>query len=472
MRRILSFFLVFCLCLNLTGCRSEGQTGETGESEKVPEAELDKQALEMAGQYLEKMTLEEKIGQMFLVDVDKLLKGGRAVTASSPELLQAIERYKVGGIMLGRGNVQSTDQVKSLINDIQQATGENGNLTIPLYIGTEEEGGGEKSIAASTETITSTGYVSPAEMGKNMTESQLENTGEVIAGELAGLGFNLNLAPTADVAGTGQPADEQAGRDRVIAVIGKEPVAPNTSGRKISKAKRKKKWKAYRRRLKQYNAKYDALVQAYSEARYNDSCFSEDGEKVGEAVSAMVKGMHTAGSNGICTVLKMFPGISAVAGYHKLVGREIDTGLSRLRRENLAPFSAGIDAGTDAIMVGHVTVSKVDSSAPASLSKTIMMDMLRDEMGFDGIVLTEQMDVPAITEQYTTDQAVRQAITSGADMIYNPEDLEVAISSIRQAVMAQEIEEKVIDQAVLRILHNKLLRGICKGTTEEGATAQ
>ena len=119
-----------------------------------------------------------------------------------------------------------------------------------------------------------------------------------------------------------------------------------------------------------------------------------------------------------------------------------------------------------------MTVSKVDSSAPASLSKTIMMDMLRDEMGFDGIVLTEQMDVPAITEQYTTDQAVRQAITSGADMIYNPEDLEVAISSIRQAVMAQEIEEKVIDQAVLRILHNKLLRGICKGTTEEGATAQ
>ena len=168
----------------------------------------------------------------------------------------------------------------------------------------------------------------------------------------------------------------------------------------------------------------------------------------------------------------MFPGISAVAGYHKLVGREIDTGLSRLRRENLAPFSAGIDAGTDAIMVGHVTVSKVDSSAPASLSKTIMMDMLRDEMGFDGIVLTEQMDVPAITEQYTTDQAVRQAITSGADMIYNPEDLEVAISSLRQAVMAQEIEEKVIDQAVLRILHNKLLRGICKGTTEERATAQ
>ena len=86
---------------------------------------------------MKKMTLEEKIGQMFLVDVDKLLKGGRAVTASSPELLQAIERYKVGGIMLGRGNVQSTDQVKSLINDIQQATGENGNLTISLYIGTE-----------------------------------------------------------------------------------------------------------------------------------------------------------------------------------------------------------------------------------------------------------------------------------------------------------------------------------------------
>lgn len=466
MKKIICIFLAFCLCFSVMGCNgNEGSGTEPDVPEKLSQGELQQQAFEKADEYVRQMTLEEKIGQMFLMDVDKLVEGSGSVTEASPELLETIQRYKIGGVVFQAQNIQSAQQIMALTSQVRQsaeaaAAVSGGAVVIPLYIGTEEEGGGDNSIAAGTDTITSTGYVSPAEMGENMTVTQLQNTGEVIAAELDGLGFNLNFAPAADVAQEGIPVSERTVNEGIRSVVGEKPQYTNKLGKKLSKSKQKKKWKAYQSTLKEYNKKYKACMEAYAEQNYNASCFGTDQDKVAEAVSAIITGMHKGKENGICTVLKMFPGISAVVEYHRLAEREIDTGLSKLRRENLVPFAAGIDAGTDFIMVGHVIVSKVDEGTLASLSKTILTDMLRDEMGFNGIILTEQLDVPVITNRYTTKQAVVKAVLAGADMIYNPDDLEVAISSIEQAVIAGEIEENVIDQAVLRILQNKFLRGI------------
>lgn len=462
MKRITCVFLIICLCLNLAGCSSEaeGSGDDVQEPEKLSEEELDSQAFQMAGEYIKNMTLVEKIGQMFLLDADRLVEGEKAVTGVSSELLGTIEKYKIGGIVFGRQNIQTADQITAMVQDVKQSVAASVEMEIPLYIGTEEEGGGKKSIAAATDTITSTGYVSPAEMGKNMTEGQLENTGEVIATELTGLGFNLNFAPSADIAGTAQPVDGQAVSSAAVSVLGEEPVPPDMSGKKRSKAKRRRLMKAYEKKLSEYRAKWDAFMEKWTEKDYNSSCFGEEEEHVGEAAAAMVQGMHAVGDYGISTVLKVFPGITPVAENHKLVKSRIDTGLSRLRRTNLAPFAAGIQAGTDFIMVGHVALGKVDHDTPASLSETIMTGLLRNEMGFEGIILTEQMDVPVITSEYTTEQAVVRAIISGADMIYNPENLEAAVSSVEQAVLSQQIEEERIDQAVLRILQNKIRRGI------------
>lgn len=469
MKRIVCFFLILCLCLNVSGCKSQDKEGGEADAPKqMSEAEKEKQALKEAGVYVKGMTLEEKIGQMFLVDADRLVKGDKPVTDISPELLGTIEKYKIGGVVFGRQNIQSADQIRNLVQEIRQKIAASAAMDIPLYIGTEEEGGGENSIAAVTDSITSTGYVSPAEMGKNMTEVQFENTGEVIAEELTGLGFNLNLAPTADVIQQEQPVDERSVRHGAVSVVGQKPVPEDLTGKKISEKKQKRKWRAYQKKLKEYNERYDAVIQAYTEENYGESCFSEDGDRAGEAAAAIVKGMHAAGESGICTMMKTFPGICSVARYHKLANTEIETGLSRFRRENLVPFSAGIDAGTDMIMVGHVTVAKVDKEAPASLSRTIMTDMLRDEMGFEGILVTEQMDVPVITNQYSTEEAVIRAIKAGADMIYNPQHLKEAVSAVKQAVASGEIEEEVIDQAVLRILKSKLLRGICDASDAQG----
>lgn len=469
MKRMVCFFLIFCLCLNVAGCNDHGKDVDGADApEQMSEAEQEKQAFKKAEKYVKGMALEEKIGQMFLVDADRLVKGDKPVTAISPELLGTIEKYKLGGVIFGRQNIENSDQIRALVEEIRQKIRTSADMDIPLYIGTEEEGGGQNSIAATTDSITSTGYVSPAEMGENMTEVQLENTGQVIAEELTGLGFNLNLAPTADIMQQEQPVNERAVSHSAVSVVGQKPVPDDMSGKKLSEKKRKRKWRAYQKKLKAYHEAYDAFLRTYTEENYKENCFSEDGDQAGEAAAALVKGMHTAGDHGICTVMKTFPGICAVARYHKLVNTEIQTGLSRFRRENLVSFSAGMDAGTDMIMVGHVTVAKVDKQAPASLSRTIMTDMIREEMGFEGILVTEQMDVPVITNEYSTEEAVLRAVQAGADIIYNPQNLKEAVSSLKQAVVSGQIKEEVIDQAVLRILKNKLMRGICEVSAVEG----
>lgn len=466
MKRITCIFLVFCLCLNLAGCTNAGDGGE-GLNQPASQEAADK-ALKLAYQQLKKMTLEEKIGQMFIVDLDKLTDD-KPVTDFDVNVLEKIEKYKLGGVILGKQNVLGADQIKSLTQWLRESVQTSTQINVPLYIGTQEEGGGDKSIAAANDDITSTGYTSPSEMGENMTESQFESTGERIADELLELGFNLNLAPKADVTEQQTVVNQQEVSGSAISVIGEKPVQ-KTLGKKASKAKKKKNEKAYKKELETYNAKWDAFMKLYREDNYADSCFGADEDKAGEAVAAMITGMHStraADMTELCTVMNVFPGISSVAQYHQIIPTQIDTGVSRLRRVNLTPFEAGIEAGTDFVMVGHVILSKIDPSELATVSKTIITKLLRKELGFEGVILTEQMDVPVITNQYSTGQAVIKAIVAGADMIYNPQNLDEAMYAVKRAVMFGEIDEKVINQAVLRILQNKYMRGICGGLADD-----
>lgn len=453
MKRITGIFLVICLCLNLAGCGSDVKNHvEVPEQTSKGTAKTisPDQAFEAAGRIVKNMTLEEKIGQMFLVDIDKLADSDKPVTEISDEIIQAVEKYQIGGVVLGNQNILGAEQVKALNQALSECSG------IPMYIGTEEEGGGKKSIAVNHDDIKATGYTSPAEMGKSMTEGQLEDTGGVIAKELSGLGFNLNFAPAAEVSEPEKMVDAGVVSEAAMSAAGPAPEYKEPS-KKISKAKKKKRLKAYQRKVQEYEKKQKAIIEAYTESEYYQSCFSSDEDKVSEAVSAMVKGMR---EGGVATALKTFPGISSVIRYHKLVEMDIDTGLSRLRRVNFAPFSAGIDAGTDMIMAAHVSMSKIHGDTPATLSKTILSELLRKELGFEGIILTESMDVPVITNEYTTEQAVIKAVVAGADMIYNPENLEEAITALERAVMFHEIDEKTINQAVLRILQRKIMQGV------------
>lgn len=464
MRKIIGIFLVFCLCFSLAGCginKNEEKNKNTSNSEMTAD-----KAMKKAAKILKKMTLEEKIGQMILVDIDYLSQDEKDVTEVSEELLEAIETYKIGGVVLGNQNIENKEQIQTLIQEISNYVEKNDELKVPLYYGTQEQGGGTKSIAANNKDIKATGYTSPAEMGANMTEGQLEDTGELIAGELLELGFNLNLAPSADIRQSEKVINvaevESIALENNLEILGERPEY-KPSAKKVSKKKEKKRLAAYEKKLQNYEDKCRLFIEKYREDNYGESCFGEEADKVSEAVVAMVKGMHAVSSDegqSVSTVLTTFPGISSVARYHKLTMVDVDKALSTLRKENLKPFAEGIDAGTDFVMVGHVALTKIDGKTPASLSKIIISKLLREEMGFEGVVVTEEMNLPVIVSEYTTEQAVVKAVVSGADVIYNPKDIDEAVFALKRAVMFGEIEEKVVDQAVLRILQNKILRNV------------
>ncbi len=459
MKKIVSICMIICFCFQLIGCSKDTGTKpdpSTTKSEEKNTTLTKEKAFKKAGKLVKKMTLEEKLGQLFIVDLDKLTENEEPVTELTEEVRQLIAQYQLGGVVLDGDNIQNEEQIKALNKELAAC------LEIPMYIGTEEEGGGEHSIANNNEELSGTGYVTPQEMGKNMTQDQIRDTGKVIGKELVDLGFNLNFAPTADVFEMSSITDVEAATLSAGNALGDEApkleqfLKKNKKG-KISKKKRKKAMKQYAKAMDEHYKKVEKLLKECTEEKYIERCFGGEEDKVSDAVAAMVEGMH---SEKVATVLKTFPGISPVVRYHKLVLGDINTGVSRLRRINFAPYAAGIEAGADMIMVGHVALSKVDENTPASMSRVIMSDLLRDEMDFEGVVMTEPMDLPVITTEYTTEQAVIRAIVSGASVIYNPEDLEEAMSALKRAILFQEIDEKVINQAVLRVLQNKLMRGI------------
>lgn len=455
MRKIISMCLILCLCLQMIGCSRETGEGSDvlpGKNEEKNETLSSEEAFEKAGKIVKKMSLDEKLGQLFILDLDKLSKDGEAVTELTDEIRKSIKKYKLAGVVLDEENICEKEQVKALTGDLADC------LEIPMYIATEEEGGGEHSIAGKKKEIFSTGYLSPWEMGKNMTQDQIRDTGKVIGEELTDLGFNLNFAPTADVFEVGSAGDAEAAAQSACAAFAAEPMSLEQYAKVISKGGKKTEPVHDEKALDKYVKKGgEKLLKKLTEENYIERCFGDNEDQVSDCVSAMVEGMHTGK---VATVLKTFPGIAPVVRYHKLVIGKIDTGVSRLRRVNFAPYEAGIKAGADVIMVGHVALTKIDADTPASMSKVIMSELLRDEMDFEGVIMTEAMDLPVITNEYTTEQAVIRAIVSGASMIYNPADLDEAVFALKRALLFQEIDEKRINQAVLRVIQNKLMRGI------------
>lgn len=449
MKRILSIFLVLCLCITMCGCSLQKKKGASGSTEN---ALTEEEVLKQAGKILKKMTLDEKVGQMILVDLNELSEDGKPVTKLTKEIKEKLENNHIGGVLLGNSNVESVEQIQKLTGELQAIEG------ITLYIGTEEEGGGTRSIAVNNKEIDGTGYVSPADMGKNMSEDQLEDSGAMIAKELKNLGFNLNLAPCADVwkvENVGKVFWDEI-RNLAMQEVGPAPVEPKIK-KKMSKKKVKKLKQKYEKERASYEKKVQAYIDRYTVDDANQSCFSSEEDIVSTAVEAMVTGMK---SQGIATAVKTFPGTAPVARYHQLIPCQITTGLSKLRRENFSTFSSAIDAGTNMMMAGHVWLTKIDKELPVSLSPTILSDVVRKELGFEGVVFTEALNVPVIINQYSPEEAELKAVIAGADMLYNPVDVEEAVFHLSRAVMFGDIDEKQIDQAVLRILQDKIQQGI------------
>lgn len=187
-----------------------------------------------------------------------------------------------------------------------------------------------------------------------------------------------------------------------------------------------------------------------------DRAYSDDFNQAAELVAAAVEGFRAGGA--ACT-LKHFPGHGNTSADSHYGAVYVERTLEELRGAELLPFQAGIDAGADAVMVGHLIVSDIDSE-PAPFSYKIVTELLREEMGFTGVVMTDGLQMKAMTDHYSSADIAVKAIKAGVDMLLCPLDLKAAVSAVTQAVESGEISEERLNESVLRILELKLRQGM------------
>lgn len=195
----------------------------------------------------------------------------------------------------------------------------------------------------------------------------------------------------------------------------------------------------------------------------NTRSFGEDPKQVGDFVAAYIKGAH---EGGMLVTAKHFPGHGDTATDSHLGLAQVTGDRARLNAVELPPFKRAIDAGVDAVMVAHVTVPALDSEANrvATTSSPVVDGLLRKEMGFKGVVVTDALDMAGLTRIYANDigRAAVESFKAGNDVLLLPADLDASYRSMMQAVQSGEITQARLDQSVRKILELKASLGLNK----------
>ncbi|MDU6816192.1 MAG: glycoside hydrolase family 3 protein [Veillonella sp.] len=376
-RRIVAATMIGALALT-TGCglhnpftsKAEPVTYESvAQSELSPEEKVDKLVANMSD--------ADKVGQLLMIGIH-----GKTLNDDAKFMLN---EYRVGGIILFDRNMESKDQVKSLITDINK-TSKSAGLT-PLFIGIDQEGG---AVARMEDQLIK---VPPAEeLGKEPIE-QAVSLAKQSGTELKDLGFNINFAPVADLGLT-----------------------------------------------------------------YGRS-FSTNPDDVVRYASAVGKAYDEAG---LWYSYKHFPGIGKTD-----VDLHADTSVVPVSKETLLNEDTKVfvdlikqsKPNTYAIMVSHAMYPQIDPDHPSSLSKAIITDWLRKDMGYNGVVVTDDMDMGALAKHYTFGDMAVQSILAGSDILlvcHEYEHMQEAYNGLMKAVKDGRISKERLDESVKRILLMKM----------------
>lgn len=182
--------------------------------------------------------------------------------------------------------------------------------------------------------------------------------------------------------------------------------------------------------------------------------FGSDASVVADMVTKELEGLS---SQGVFGVVKHFPGHGGVSGDSHDGAVTMDKSLEELMQTEFVPFQKAVENGVSFVMVGHISVPQVvGDNTPASLSQMMVSNVLREQLGYQGIVITDAMNMGAITGSYTADQAAVMAVNAGVDMILMPQDYETAYNGLLQAVQDGTITEDRINESVTRIVKVKL----------------
>ena len=181
--------------------------------------------------------------------------------------------------------------------------------------------------------------------------------------------------------------------------------------------------------------------------------YSDEPEEAAALVSAAVRGFH---AGGVACVLKHFPGHGDTAEDSHDTAAYCSKTLEELEACELIPFAAGMAAGADMVMVGHITLPALDPEHPATLSRDVVTGLLRERMGYDGVVITDALRMGALSgERADAAEAAVLAVEAGCDLLLAPEDPEAVVQALLTSV-----DEARLDESVRRILTLKLARGL------------
>ena len=351
---------------------------------------------------LQRMTLREKVGQLFYVRPECLdttihFNQPSSIDGSTDDIreikLQAVnatmrgvnEKYPVGGIILYAHNIEDEAQLAAFISQIRALNG------APLLC-IDEEGGRVARIANNTN-FNVEKFESMEAIGATGDPQNAYRCANVIGTYLRRYGFNIDFAPVADV---------------------------NTNPENI---------------------------------RIGNRAFSNDPQVAAPMVTGYLQGLKDAGITGC---IKHFPGHGDTqADTHYGYAQSLKTWDEMLACEMIT-FRAGIQWGTQLIMTAHIAAPNVTGTdVPATMSPLILQDKLRGELGYQNLIITDAMEMGAITLQYTNAEAAVGTLQAGADIVLGPQNFVEAFDAVVRAVEDGVLTEQRIDQSVRRILKLK-----------------
>lgn len=351
---------------------------------------------------IKSMTVKEKVGQMLMPDFRNWK--GQPVTEMNDEIRELVKKYHLGGVILFRENVVTTEQTVRLVDEYKKANEDYG-----LLVSIDQEGGIVTRLQSGTD------FPGNMALGATRSTEMAESVGHAIGSELHSLGINMNLAPVLDV----------------------------------------------------NNNPDNPVIGVRS--------FGEDPQLVADLGTAYTKGLQ---NSGMAATAKHFPGHGDTAVDSHLGLPSVPHEKERLLEVELYPFQQAMDEGIDAIMTAHVTFPKIDPTTviskkdgteinlPATLSYEVLTNLVRKEMGFNGVISTDALNMKAIVDHFGPVDAVIRAVNAGTDIVLMPVGLEEVANGLYEAVDNGEITEKRLNQSVERLLTLKANRGIYKQVNE------
>ncbi len=398
-KRIIAFFVCFGMILGLLGCNQLEDSGisyidAATDVSTLSEATIDKIVENIVGS----MSLNEKVGQLFIVDIASLEPSRKSVNKKrlSGKLKKNMGLYPIGGVVLYSNDIKKPEQLKRLINNMQSQS------EINLFVCVDEEGGTVSRIAANKKMGVKE-LPSMQEIGATMDSKQANEVGLKLGAQLKKFGINVDFAPVADVLASEEP-------------------------------------------------------ESSAVAELNSRAFGHDSAMVADMVSEEVKGLI---EGGVMATLKHFPGQGAATSDTHISAANVTKSIEELRQQDFIPFKKGIKAGAQFVMLSHESLSSLTGdSTPVCMSSLVVTDILQEELGFKGIVITDAMNMVPIVSKYTSSEAAVNCIKAGVDMVLMPEDLMQAYDGVINSVRNGILTEDSIDESVRKIIKCKVQQEI------------